>query len=114
MPRVKRGTIANKRRKNVLKHTKGFKWGRKSKERAAKEALLHAWTHAFAGRKEKTRNFRALWTVKINAGVREEGMNYSKLIAALKKKNVMIDRKIFADLAEHEPAVFKKVIEFVK
>ena len=114
MPRVKRGTIANKRRKNVLKHTKGFKWGRKSKERAAKEALLHAWTHAFAGRKEKKRNFRALWTVKINAGVREEGMNYSKLIAALKKKNVMIDRKILADLAEHEPAVFKKVIEFVK
>ena len=114
MPRVKRGTIANKRRKNVLKHTKGFTWGRKSKERAAKEALLHAWTHAFAGRKEKKRNFRQLWTVKINAGVREEGMSYSKLIAALKKKNVMIDRKILADLAEHEPAVFKKVIEFVK
>ena len=114
MPRVKRGTIANKRRKNVLRHTKGFRWGRKSKERAAKEALLHAWTHAFRGRKEKKRVYRGLWNVKINAAVREEGMNYSRLIAALKKKNVALDRKILADLAEHEPEVFKKVVEFVK
>jgi len=114
MPRVKRGTIANKRRKNVLKHTKGFRWGRKSKERAAKEALLHAWSHAFRGRKEKKRNFRALWTVKINAAAREEGITYGRFIAALKKKNVIVDRKILADLAEHEPAAFKKVIDFVK
>ena len=70
MPRVKRGTIANKRRHNVLKRTKGFTWGRKSKERAAKEALLHAGAHAFRGRKEKKRNFRMLWSVKINAAVR--------------------------------------------
>lgn len=114
MPRVKRGTIANKRRKNVLKYTKGFTWGRKSKERAAKEALLHAWTNAFRGRKEKKRNFRRLWTVKINAAVREEGMNYSKFISALKKKRVALDRKVLADLAEHEPAIFKKVVAFVK
>lgn len=114
MPRVKRGTIANKRRKNVLKHTKGFRWGRKSKERAAKEALLHAWSHAFRGRKEKKRNFRRLWTVKINAAIRAEGMNYSQFIAALKKKKVMLDRKVLADLAEHDPAVFKAVVAFVK
>lgn len=114
MPRVKRGTIANKRRRSILKSTKGFMWGRKSKERAAKEALLHAWTHAFQGRKEKKRNFRALWTVKINAAVRPEGMNYSKLIAALKKKEVAIDRKILAGLAEREPEVFKKIVAFVK
>ncbi len=114
MPRVKRGTIANKRRRSVLKSTKGFKWGRKSKERLAKEALLHAWTHMFQGRKEKKRNFRSLWNVKINAAIRPEGMNYSKFIAALKKKEVIIDRKILAELAENEPEVFKKIAEFVK
>ena len=68
MSRVKRGKIALKRRRKPLKYTKGFRWGRKSKERAAKEALLHAWTHAFRGRKEKKRNKRALWNIKINAG----------------------------------------------
>jgi large subunit ribosomal protein L20 len=114
MPRVKRGLIANKRRKNVLKNTKGFMWGRKSKERLAKEALLHAWTHAFQGRKEKKRNFRALWNVKINAGIRPYEMNYSRFINALKKKEIIIDRKILADLAENEPETFKKLAEFVK
>ena len=114
MPRVKRGVNATKHRKNVLKHTKGYRWSRKSKERAAKEALLHAWTHAFAGRKNKKRVFRQLWNVKINAAVRAEGMNYSQFIAALKKKKVMLDRKVLADLAEHEPETFKKVVAFVK
>lgn len=114
MPRVKRGTIATKHREKILKYTKGFKWGRKSKERAAKEALLHAWTHAFRGRKEKKRVFRQLWSVKINAAAREEGISYSKFISALKKKKIGLDRKILADLAEHEPEVFKKVLEAVK
>jgi large subunit ribosomal protein L20 len=113
MPRVKRGTTANKHRKNVLKYTKGFRWGRSKKERAAKEALLHAWTHAFRGRKEKKRNFRRLWTVKINAAIRPEGMSYSKFIAALKKNKIVLDRKILAHLAEHEPEVFKKVAALV-
>ena len=89
-------------------------WGRKSKERAAKEALLHAWTHAFQGRKNKKRVFRQLWNVKINAAARIEGMTYGQLISALKKKNVKLDRKILAELAEHEPAAFKKVIQSVK
>ena len=114
MPRVKRGVIANKRRRNVLKSTKGFMWSRKSKERAAKEALLHAWTHAFRGRKEKKRNFRSLWTVKINAAIREEGMSYSKFIDALKKNKIELDRKVLADLAEFEPEVFKKVVASIK
>ena len=114
MPRVKRGVTANKRRRNVLKHTKGFRWSRKTKERAAKEALLHAWTHAFRGRKEKKRNYRTLWNVKIGAGLREEGISYSKFIAALKKNNVALDRKILADLAEHEPEIFKQVVAKVK
>lgn len=114
MPRVKRGTIANKRRAEVLKKTKGFKWGRKSKERTAKEALLHAESRAFRGRKEKKRVYRQLWNVKINAAIREEGMSYSKFIAALKKADIQIDRKILADLAEHEPAVFKKIVAAAK
>lgn len=111
MPRVKRGKNATKKRKKILKYTKGFRWGRKSKERAAKEALLHAWSHAFRGRKEKKRDFRALWNVKINAGARQNGTTYRALIHALKQKNIKLDRKILADLAEHEPDVFKKIVE---
>lgn len=111
MSRVKRGTIAHKKREKLLKLTKGFRWGRKSKERAAKEALLHAFSRKFRGRKEKKRNFRALWNVRINAASREAGTKYSSLISALKKKKIGLDRKILADLAKNEPAVFKKVIE---
>ena len=114
MPRVKRGTIAHKKRENLLKRVKGFRWSRKSKERAAKEALLHAESRMFRGRKEKKRVFRRLWNVRVNAAAREEGVSYSKLIAMLKKKNVKLDRKILADLALREPAVFKKIVEYVK
>ena len=114
MTRVKRGTNANKKRAKILKYTKGFRWGRKSKERAAKEALLHAWTHAFEGRKQKKRDYRSLWQVKINAAVRPEGMSYSKFIAGIKKAKIGLDRKILADLAEHEPKIFKKIVEMAK
>lgn len=114
MPRVKRGVMAHKKRERLLKYTKGFRWGRKSKERAAKEALLHAWTHAFQGRKNKKRVFRRLWNVQVNAAARLNGVSYSRLIAALHKKNVKLDRKILADLAQNEPAVFKKIVEFVE
>ena len=113
MTRVKRGKIATKKRREILKHTKGFRWGRKSKERAAKEALLHAWSHAFRGRKEKKRDYRALWQVQINAGARLAGLTYSKLISGLKKQNIIIDRKILADLAKNEPKVFEKIVEKV-
>jgi len=113
MPRVKRGTIATKKREKLLKYTKGFKWGRKSKERLAKDALLHAWTHAFRGRKEKKRNFRALWNVKINAGVREEGISYSTFIGLLKKQKIILDRKVLAQMAEQEPETFKKIVSQV-
>jgi len=98
----------------LLKSTKGFRWGRKSKERAAKEALLHAWSRAFRGRKEKKRVFRQLWNVKINAASRSNGITYSKLIPLLKAKKVKLDRKILADLAKNEPKVFAKIIEFVQ
>lgn len=114
MPRVKRGTIKHKKREALLRRTKGFRWGRKSKKRAAKEALLHALPRAFRGRKEKKRDFRTLWNVRVGAGARAEGMSYSKFIAALKKKNIKLDRKILADLAMNEPVVFKKIVETIK
>lgn len=114
MTRVKRGTIAHKKRERLLRYTKGFRWGRKSKEALAKEALIHAWDHAFRGRKEKKRNFRALWNVKINAASRENGIKYSRLVPALKKANIKLDRKTLADLAEHEPIIFSKIVEKIK
>ena len=114
MPRVKRGTIANARRKRLLKHTKGFLWTRKSKFRQAKEATLHAWSFQFADRKKKKRTFRNLWTIKINAAARQHGISYSKLINQLKKANVEIDRKILADLAEHEPKIFEHIFKQIQ
>ena len=111
MSRVKRGKIAHKKRERLLRLTKGFRWDRKSKERAAKEALLHALSRQFRGRKEKKRNFRRLWNVRINAASRAGGVSYSRLIAGLKKHRIAIDRKILADLAKHEPEVFKKIAE---
>ncbi len=114
MSRVKRGKTANKKRAKLLTYTKGFRWGRKSKERLANEALLHAWSRQFKGRKEKKRVFRSLWTTQINAAVRMEGITYGKFIAMLKKKNVKLDRKILADLANSNPAVFKKIVKFVE
>jgi len=114
MPRVKRGVIATKSRRKILKYTKGYKWGRKSKERAAKEALIHAWTHAFRDRRAKKRDFRQLWNVKINAGVRAHGLTYSKFINALKKNKIALNRKTLAALAENDPAIFKKIIETVQ
>jgi len=114
MTRVKRGKTAHKKREKLLKHTKGFRWGRKSKERAAKEALLHAWSHAFRGRKEKKREYRSLWLTQINAASRIHGLTYSKLISGLKKAKILIDRKILADLAQNEPEVFEKIVEKIK
>jgi len=114
MTRVKRGKIASKRRKKLLKHTKGFRYGRKSKYRLAKEALLHAWTHAFKDRKLKKREKRNLWQVKINAACRENNLNYNQFIKLLREKNIKLDRKILAQLAESHPFVFSKIIEEVK
>ena len=114
MTRVKKGVHALKRRRSVLKQTKGFRHGRSTKERQAKEALLHAGAYSFAHRKDKKSHNRKLWNIKINAGSREVGMTYSKLINALKKNNIELDRKIMADLAEHNPKVFAKVLASLK
>ncbi|HBX58717.1 MAG: 50S ribosomal protein L20 [Candidatus Yanofskybacteria bacterium RIFOXYC2_FULL_44_13] len=110
MTRVKRGVTANARRKRLLKHTKGFKWTRSTKFRQAKEASLHAWSFMFADRKKKKRTARNLWTVKLNAAARENGTTYSKLIDKLKKAKIDLDRKVLADIAQHNPEVFKKIL----
>lgn len=114
MTRVKRGVHALKKRRKILKAAKGFMWGRKSKERAAREALLHAWSHAFRGRKEKKRDFRSLWQLHISAGAGKEGLSYSKLMGMMKKANVRLNRKMLSTLAESHPETFQKIIEFVK
>lgn len=114
MVRVKRGVIAHKKREKLLKYTKGFKWGRKSKERLAKEALLHAWSHAFAGRKLKKRDYRRLWQTKIGAAAQNNGTSYSKLMGGLRKNKIELDRKILAELAETRPDIFKKIVQAAK
>ncbi|MCL5011109.1 MAG: 50S ribosomal protein L20 [Patescibacteria group bacterium] len=114
MPRVKRGTTANKRRKNLLKQTKGFKWGRKSKFKLAKQAVLKAGTYAYRDRKAKKRTFRALWQIQINAACRTNEISYSKFIAGLKKNSIEIDRKILAQLAQEKPETFAQIVEKVK
>jgi large subunit ribosomal protein L20 len=114
MVRVKRGKIAHKRRKRLLKYAKGFRWGRKAKYRAAKGALFHAWRYAYRDRKAKKRELRKLWQGQINAACRQFGLTYSKFIAALKKNKIELDRKILAQLAQGKPEIFKKIVEKVK
>ncbi len=111
MPRVKRGTTANKKRKNTLKEVKGFRWGRKSKFKAAKEALMKAWTYAYRDRKAKKRVLRRAFNVAINIGCRKNGTTYREFIYNLKKKNIDLDRKILSTLAKERPETFKQVVE---
>jgi large subunit ribosomal protein L20 len=111
MTRVKKGVHALKRRRSVLKQTKGFRHGRSTKERLAKDALLHAGSYSFAHRKDKKSHNRKLWNIKINAGARELGMSYSRLIDALKKKNIILDRKILSLFAEHHPETFARILK---
>ena len=114
MSRVKRGVSKRKRRKKIIKLAKGFKWGRKAKFRLAKDALRHAWTYAYRDRRTKKREFRKLWNIKINAICRENGISYSQFINAIKRNNIIIDRKILSQLAEFHPDIFKKIIEEIK
>lgn len=113
MTRVKRGVIKNKKRKNVLAQTKGFRFGRSTKEAQAKDALMHAGAYAFAHRKDKKADARKLWTVRINAGVRPFGLSYSKFIDGLKKKEIKIDRKILSDLARTSPETFERIVKSI-
>lgn len=97
-----------------MKHAKGFKQARKSKFKAAKDALKHAWTYAYRDRKAKKRTFRNLWNLQINALARQNGITYSRLINGLKKKKIGLDRKVLSELANEYPDIFIKIVEEVK
>lgn len=113
MTRVKIGVLKNKRRKNILSQAKGFRFGRSTKVIQAKDALRHAGNYSFAHRKDKKADARSLWTTRINAAVRPLGLSYSKLINGLKKKEVIIDRKILSDLAQHNPETFERIVKSI-
>lgn len=114
MARVKRGTQHVKRRKNLLKKTKGYKWGRKSKIKVARIASIKAGAYAYRDRRLKKRNFKRLWQVRINAAVRQYDLSYSKFIDLLKKADIELDRKILSQLAMEHENIFKKLVEEVK
>ena len=114
MSRIKRAVGARKHRKHLMKHAKGFSFGRKSKFKLAKDALRHAWTYAYRDRKVKKRTFRNLWNIQINALARQNGITYSRLIEGLKKKQIELDRKVLSELANDYPEVFIKIVETVK
>ncbi len=114
MTRVKKGVNAIKWRRNLLKATKGYRFGRSKKERQATEAMFHAGAYAFAHRKDKKGDFRRVNIVKMNAALDSMGISYSKFIPMLKSKEIALDRKILALLAENEPATFKALVDAVK
>lgn len=114
MTRVKRGTISMKRRRNILSRVKGAKYGIARKERKALEILKHSGNHSFAHRRKKKGDFRRLWNVRINAGIRPHDMNYRTFINNLKKKNIGINRKMLATLAKDNPETFNAIVEKVK
>ncbi len=114
MARVKRGTVANKRRKNVLKQVKGYRFGRSTKERMAHDAIFHAGASAFRDRRRKKRLARQVWSLRINAEARKHGVSYSKLIAALKAKGIVLDRKVLSALANEHSEVFQRLLANVR
>ena len=114
MPRVKRGVEARARHKKVLKQAKGYYGARSRVFRVAKQAVIKAGQYAYRDRRQRKRQFRALWIARINAAARINGLSYSRLISGLKKANVEIDRKVLADLAVHQQAAFSAVVEKAK
>lgn len=114
MPRVKRGTIHVKQRRKLRGLTKGYRFGRKNLMREMSTAIKKAGQHAHADRKKKKRVMRRLWQVKLNAAVRMFDVSYSEFIRLLKSNNIELDRKILAEIAEHNPAIFAKIVERLK
>jgi large subunit ribosomal protein L20 len=114
MSRVKKWQSAHKRKKHVLKHAKGYRWGRKSKYRLAKDALRHAWEYAYRDRRVRKRDKRALWQTQINAACRAQGLTYSRFINLVGKNKIALDRKILSALAQDHPDIFKKIVEKTK
>lgn len=114
MPRVKRGKTHVAKRKRLFAQAKGFRWGRKNTIRLAKIAVIKAGVHAYRGRKVKKRVNRALWQIQINAACRQNDLTYSKFINLLKKNKIDLDRKVLAEIAGKQPAVFAKIVSEVK
>jgi len=114
MPRVKRGVTAHARHKKVIKQAKGYSGRRKNVYRVAVQAVTKAGQYAYRDRRQKKRQFRSLWIARINAGARECGLSYSKLIDGLKKAAIEIDRKILADLAMNDASAFAAIAEQAK
>ena len=112
--RVKTGTVRRASHKKVLKAAKGFWMTRHKKYKVAHEAVMHAGQYAFVGRRLKRRNLRQLWIVRINAALKPFDIRYSAFIKMLKNRNIIVDRKILADLAVNNPESFKAVVESIK
>lgn len=113
MTRVKKGVNANKTRRNTLKRTKGYRFGRSTKEALANEAIFHAGSHAFAHRRDKKGDFRRLWNVRLNAALRQNGTTFSKFIGSAKKKGIEINRKMLAEMAAQSPESFGRLMKKV-
>lgn len=114
MPRATNAVASRKRRKKILKHAKGY-WGRrKNVYTVAKNAVEKSWTYAYRDRRQKKREFRKLWTQRINAGARLNGMSYSVFMGKVHAKGVLINRKVLADLAMNHPEAFKAVVDAIK
>lgn len=114
MARVKRGVVARRRHKKILKQAKGYYGARSRVFRVAKQAVIKAGQYAYRDRRQRKRQFRALWIARINAAARTHGMSYSRFINGLKKAGIEIDRKILADLAVHEKQAFGAIVEQAK
>ncbi len=114
MPRVKRGVTAKARHKKILDAAKGYYGARSRVYRVAKQAVIKAGQYAYRDRKQRKRQFRALWITRINAQARECGLSYSKLIAGLKKANIELDRKVLADMAVHDKQGFAQIADKAK
>ena len=114
MPRVKRGVTAHRRHKKILKQAKGYYGARSRVFRAAKQAVIKAGQYAYRDRRQKKRQFRALWITRINAASRANGLSYSRLIAGLKKAEIGLDRRVLADLAVHDKDTFASIVEQAK
>ena len=114
MPRVKRGVSHLKHRKKILALAKGYRWGRKKKLKLAKVAITKAGVYAFRDRRAKKRVMRGLWLIKLSAALKERGTSYSRFMGNIKKSQILIDRKVLAELAEFHPAIFDAIVKEVK
>ena len=114
MTRIKRGVVANRRHKKVLKEAKGYYGARSRVYRVAKQAVIKAGQYAYRDRRAKKRVFRSLWITRINAQARENGISYSQLTAGLKKADIEIDRRVLADLAVHDKPAFTAIVDQAK